>query len=90
MRKFKNSCESVITEKFMLIVPAYLTILEDVAEEIYAAEAIRCNDIPDIDGWQTLYTIYWRDREKINLKLPDKICDYGIKYNITTGQFIES
>lgn len=87
MSKFKNSCESVITEKFMLIVPAYLTILNDNAEEIYAAEAIRCGDVPDNDGWLPIYTIYWWNEGKINWKLPDKICNYGIKYNSDTGEF---
>lgn len=87
MSKFKNSCESVITEKFKLIVPAYLTILEDIAEELYAAEAIRCGDEPDNDGWQPLYTIYWRNKENLNWKLPDKIYNYGIKYNSDTGEF---
>lgn len=80
----------VITEKYKLIVPVYLTKLENSIDEIYAAEAIRCGDVQDSDGWQPLYTIYWRNKEKINWKLPDKICNYGIKYNITTGQFIES
>lgn len=87
MSVLKNQCGTIITEKFRLIVPTYLTILEDVAEEIYAAEAIRCGDVPDSDGWQPLYTIYWRNKEKINWKLPDKICNYGIKYNSDTGEF---
>lgn len=87
MSKIKNKRGTVITEKFRLIVPAYLTILEDIAEELYAAEAIRCGDVPDNDGWQPIYTIYWKNKKKINWKQPEKICDYGIKYNISTGKF---
>lgn len=87
MSKLKNQIGTVITEKYKLIIPVYLTILNDTAEELYAAEAVRCGDVPDKEGWQPVYTIYWGNKEKINWKLPDKICDYGIKYNIRTGQF---
>lgn len=87
MSKLKNQSGTVITYKYKLIVSAYLTILEDVAEEIYAAEAVRCDDVPDKEGWQPVYTIYWKNKKKINWKQPEKICNYGIKYNCDTGKF---
>lgn len=90
MNKPKKDSGTVVKEKFILVVPIYLTKLEGGSEELYAAEAIRCGDVPNAEGWQPLYTIYWKNKKKANWKLPDKICDYGMKYNIKTGQFIES
>lgn len=85
MSKFKKS-GTIITEKYKLIVPVYLTKLENSIDEIYAAEAIRCGDVPDKEGWQPLYTIYWLNKRNLDWQLPDKIIAYGIKYNCDTGK----
>lgn len=86
---FRKNQRLIVKDEYILLVDAYQTAIyiDDELVTVYAAEAIKGDEVPDAEGWQDVYVLYWYPSD-LHWDHPSKIIKCGIKYNTNTGKFI--
>ena len=86
---FRKNQRLIVKDEYTLLVDAYQTAIyiDDNLATVYAAEAIKEDEIPDADGWQDVYVLYWYPSD-LQRNHPLKVIKCGIKYNTDSGKYL--